>query len=106
MLSPKKITPSESRTIRLEAPSLEALLYKWVEEFIYLIDAEQLVCTDIDVQNICFTPPLVTLEATCKTEPIDPQKHALKTHVKAMTYANLSIAYTKYQSKIRYTLDI
>ena len=106
LLDPKNITPSGTHEIEIEAHSIETLLYKWIEEFIFLFDAEQLVCTNIKVQSIETHAPTKVLRGTCGTEIFDPKKHEAKAEVKAMTFAEMKITQAKDEILVKFTLDL
>jgi SHS2 domain-containing protein len=106
LLNPKTITPTDRYIVELEGHSLETLLYKWIEEFIFLLDAESLVCTNLKVHSINSNTSPIQLKGQCDTESFDPAKHEAETEVKAITFAELKITQTKDETRIRYTLDL
>ena len=65
----------------------ESLLVEWLNELIYLFDAEHALLKKFDVQSLSNT----RLKATCYGEKFDPSRHKIKTGVKAATYHMLRI---------------
>ncbi|MHA2060031.1 MAG: archease [Candidatus Ranarchaeia archaeon] len=106
LLNPKKITPTGNYEVELEGHSLETLLYRWIEEFIFLLDAEGLVCTDLEISSINHQTSPVVLKGRCGTESFDSIKHEARAEVKAMTFAELKITQTQDETLLRFTLDL
>ncbi len=65
----------------------ESLLVEWLNELIYLFDAEHILLKKFDVHSLSNT----RLKVTCYGEKIDPSRHRIKTGVKAATYHMLRI---------------
>ncbi len=101
MVEPEDVAEVEQRTVDVEAPDREALLVKWLNELLYLFDAEGLVFKRFDIQAIADT----SLKATCWGERTDPKKHRFKTGVKAATYHMLQVEVGK-KARIRVILDV
>ena len=77
----------EYRDIDLTAPDQESLLVKWLNELIYLLDAENIVFKRFDITRLNNTQ----LKAGAYGEKVDNSKHKLKTGIKAATYHMLKI---------------
>jgi len=75
------------RDIELTAPDQESLLVAWLNELIYLFDAEQLLFRRFDITRLSHTQ----LEARSYGERVDKSKHELKRGVKAATYHMLKV---------------
>ncbi len=80
----------------------ESLLVEWLNELIYLFDAEHVLLKNFDVQSLSST----RLKATCYGEKIDPSRHKLKTGVKAATYHMLRIDKDNKGYKAQIIFDI
>ncbi len=86
MVDVSKVEPVTSREVKLEASDLSMLLHSWLSELLFITDVEGLVFSEFDVKiedN--------RLEAVCRGEEINPEKHSPKTEVKAITYHRLSV---------------
>ena len=75
------------RDIELTAPDQESLLVQWLNELIYLFDAENIIFKRFEVTQLSNTH----LEARSYGHKVDSSKHRLKTGVKAATYHMLKI---------------
>ena len=75
------------RDIELTAPDQESLLVEWLNELIYLFDAENIIFKRFDVTQLSQTQ----LKARSYGHKVDSSKHKLKTGVKAATYHMLKI---------------
>ena len=80
----------------------ESLLVEWLNELIYLFDAEHVLLKRFDVQSLSNT----RLKATCYGEKIDPSRHKIKTGVKAATYHMLRIDKDNKGYKAQIIFDI
>jgi len=75
------------RDIELIAPDEESLLVEWLNELIYLFDAENIIFKRFDIIKLNNTQ----LKARSYGERVDSLKHKLKTGVKAATYHMLKV---------------
>ncbi len=75
------------RDIELIAPDEESLLVEWLNELIYLFDAENIIFKRFDIIKLNNTQ----LKARSYGEKVDSLKHKLKTGVKAATYHMLKV---------------
>ena len=75
------------RDIELTAPDQESLLVAWLNELIYLFDAEQIIFKRFDITQLNQTH----LKARSYGEKVDSSRHKLKIGVKAATYHLLKI---------------
>jgi SHS2 domain-containing protein len=81
------IKEAEYRDIELSAPDQESLLVQWLNELIYLFDAEMLLFKRFDIVRLTSS----RLKARAYGERVDKTRHKLKTGVKAATYHMLNI---------------
>jgi SHS2 domain-containing protein len=77
----------EYRDIKLNAPDQESLLVEWLNELIYLFDAENMIFARFDIAQLSET----RLRARVYGEKVDSSRHRLKMGVKAATYHMLNI---------------
>ncbi|MBI4288349.1 MAG: archease [Chloroflexi bacterium] len=75
------------REIKVEAPELESLLVDWLNELIYLFDAEHLLFSRFEIMELDGG----RLRARAFGEPVDPKRHEIRMGVKATTYHQLRI---------------
>ncbi len=86
-----KVKPVLRRTVRVEAPDLDALLVNWLSELNFLFFTEREIYKLFDVQEIHPTG----LMAVIHGEPIDYERHEIYTEVKAVTYHHLYVKQTQ-----------
>jgi len=77
----------EYRDIELTAPDQESLLVEWLNELIYLFDAENIIFKRFDIAQLSDTH----LKARSYGHKVDSSKHKLKTGIKAATYHMLKV---------------
>jgi len=70
------------RTVHLESVDDDTLLIDWLNELIYIIDAEQTVFGEFCV----LTHRPGSAEIVCRGETIEPERHRQRRDVKAATY--------------------
>ena len=75
------------RDIELTAPDQESLLVEWLNELIYLFDAENMLFKRFDITQLSPTH----LKARSYGDKVDSSRHKLKIGVKAATYHLLKI---------------
>ena len=89
------------RDIELTAPDQESLLVEWLNELIYLFDAENIIFKRFDITQLSNTH----LKARSYGHKVDSSKHKLKMGVKAATYHMLKIDKSN-GSKVQVLFDI
>ena len=75
------------RDTELTASDEESLLVEWLNELIYLFDAEGIIFKRFDITKLNPT----RLKARSYGEKVDSSRHKLKTGVKAATYHMLKV---------------
>ncbi|MEB3757061.1 MAG: archease [Desulfurococcales archaeon] len=86
-----KVACRKEIEVTVEGYDLENLLYRWIEELLYYLDAEGLVFSDFKVTRLQRSDESYILVAKVCGEKFDPEKHEHRTIVKAMTYAQMNI---------------
>ena len=99
------IEPREARHIELSNDEIDMLLFDFLQELIYLKDAERLLLRVRDVQidqkgEKCF------LKAEAAGEPLDAARHHQRADVKAVTLHDFSVEKEDGGWKARVLLDI
>ncbi len=106
MTDTSKIHPTIKRKIEVEAEDLEALLYEWLEEFIYLFDSKGLVFSEFKVESIQQTEGRYKLEGEARGEEFDEEKHPQRTEIKAITYHEMKIKQSPEKTVLEFVFDI
>ena len=88
--NPASLQLREQRQVRVEDDALDLLLLKFLEELVYLKDAEGLLLRATGVQLTRFGQRWC-VDAVLEGEGIDPARHELSADVKAVTLHQLSV---------------
>lgn len=83
MVDTSKVKPVEERRIHVEGEDLQSLMFKWLNELLYHSGSEGIVFSKFDVR---IDERRMILDATCRGERMDPDRHELRMDVKAATY--------------------
>lgn len=102
MVEPSSIKEAESREVRAQGDTPEALLVNWLNDCLYLHDVEGFVARRIDFAVF----EERRLHSLLWGEEVDPARHRLGTVVKAATYHQLTIRQANGGWEIRVILDI
>jgi SHS2 domain-containing protein len=101
---PEAVERRERRAVLLEEPDLELLLVRFLNELVYLRDAEDLLLHPDRV--VIDQGESVRLRAELYGEPIERPRHALTSDVKAATVHGLRVAKTTDGWTATATLDV
>ena len=99
------IEDRQRRLIRLEEQSADLLLFRLLEELIFLKDAEGLLLR-VPAVHIRRREGAFILEAEARGEPLDPLRHRLQADVKAVTLHRLRVEQTARGWEASVVLDI
>ena len=99
------IQPRETRRIELSNEQLDMLLFDFLQELIFLKDAERLLLRIREVQ-ITKRDENYFLKATVEGETLDAERHHQRADVKAVTLHNFSVEQVDDGWKARVLLDI
>jgi SHS2 domain-containing protein len=83
----ESIVERSRRYVEVISEDSDSLLVEWLNELIYLYDAEHILFSRFDIDNLNNNQ----LKAACYGENFDPLRHKLKLGVKAATYHMLNI---------------
>lgn len=90
MTDTSKINLSICKTIKIESEDPLALLYDWLDELIFLHDAEYLILSQFEVE-ITQNQETYSLQGSVCGEAFNPDKHESREDVKAVTYHLMDI---------------
>ena len=99
------IQARQTRRIELSNDKLDILLFDFLQELIFLKDAERLLLRIREVQ-IDHRDKMYLVKATAEGETLDPERHHQRADVKAVTLHNFSVERTEDGWKARVLLDI
>jgi SHS2 domain-containing protein len=86
MCDAESVLPKQTKKVELEAPDLEQLLVDWLSRLLFMCDVDDMLFSEFDI-----TITGTKLKAKLKGERLDPDRHHLKTDVKAITYHMLEV---------------
>ena len=97
-------TVRRARSVQIEAAGeeVEDLLVSWLSEILFAFDAESL--TPVAVEVTAFEEARAT--GVLWGEDLDPARHQLRQHVKAVTYHNLAIRRVGGRFEVRIVFDV
>ncbi len=98
----EEIEARRARNIEISAIDREALLINWLNELVYIIDAEQMLFKDFEVSSLTET----SLKGKARGEKIDIGKHHVKIQVKAATYHQLKVEETAEGWRAQVIFDV
>jgi SHS2 domain-containing protein len=82
----KDVRLVEERHVEIDGNDRDYLLFDWLNELLYLFDAERLLLAEFDVH---VAPS--GLKAVVRGELVDLERHQLEHEVKAITYHGLKV---------------
>jgi SHS2 domain-containing protein len=104
MVDPATVVPDAERTISLEAPSLDLLLYDWLSELIYLKDTEQQIFPAVEVEVDTRAPCRLT--ARLRGGRIEHGRTGLRADAKAVTFHQFALEPRDGGWRARVVIDI
>jgi SHS2 domain-containing protein len=99
------IRPRQTRHIELSNDKLDMLLFDFLQELIFLKDAERLLVRIREVQ-IDDRDEMYLIKATAEGETLDVERHHQRADVKAVTLHDFAVERTDGGWKARVLLDI
>jgi len=84
---PESIKEKMQRRVEIISEDKDSLLIEWLNELIYLFDAEHILFKRFDIESLNSNQ----LKAACYGEDFDALRHKIKVGVKAATYHMLKI---------------
>ena len=103
MTDPATVDPAKNYKLEVKGENIEDLLYNYMAELIFIKDTEKVFLSQFDVDIL---PNNTALKAVARGEPIDYNKHTIKTDVKAVTYHDLHVRVDKEGYSTRMILDL
>jgi SHS2 domain-containing protein len=96
------IKEKSQRDLEIISEDKDSLLVEWLNELIYLFDAEHILFKRFKIGSLGNNQ----LKATCYGEKFDPSRHRIKIGVKAATYHMLKLDEDSQGYKARVIFDI
>jgi SHS2 domain-containing protein len=89
MTTAAAVEPRVSAHIMLESPELDLLLVDWLSELLFRFETTGFLVARATVELV--TADVYRLGARIEGEPLDPERHAMKVLLKAVTYHGLQV---------------
>jgi len=102
MVDPETVRKTVERELSLEAGDLEELLFIWLNELLFIVDAEGLLFSGFEVKNVGDS----RLLATTSGEKINPERHKFLEEIKAATYHEMTVERQDSGWKARVIFDV
>jgi SHS2 domain-containing protein len=102
MVERAEVKPRQSIAVTVEAGDRESLLVAWLNELLYLYDAKRFVGWSCRISDLTDT----RLDAAVVGETVDPTRHVILSHVKAVTYHQLRVASTESGWEATVVVDV
>jgi len=103
MINTKQVEEKVEERVSVDGHDLESLMFNWLNELLYISDSKNLAFSRFEVK---VDDKNFKLEAICKGEEINPEKHETRTVVKAATYHQMKIWWEDNLWKAQVILDI
>jgi SHS2 domain-containing protein len=97
------VEPIKEYNLMVDGEDLNELLYNYIAELIYLKDTEKSFFSYFEIH---IAEDKKSLSSVVRGEPIDYDKHVIKTDVKAVTYHDLNITERNGEYVTRMVLDL
>jgi len=81
----------DATTITVDGRDLEALMVRWLSELNYRHTVDNVLYASFEGASIDNADEGLTLTATVRGEPIDPNRHTVYTEIKAITFHGMEI---------------
>jgi SHS2 domain-containing protein len=102
MVEPAAVEPRQTIPVTVEAADRESLLVAWLNELLYLYEAKGFIGRDCTVSSLTDA----RLDAVLAGETVDPTRHVIVSHVKAVTYHQLHVGRTAGGWEARVVVDV
>jgi len=103
MVDTAGVDPDKKHIVEVEGHDLSALMFNWLNELIFLSGSEEIMFSKFAVE---IDEKALKLTAKCYGEPIDREKHELRTEVKAATYHKMEIVEKDGEWRAQVIVDV
>ncbi|MBU0662582.1 MAG: archease [Candidatus Diapherotrites archaeon] len=108
MYDVSKVQAKASEKVEVKGDDLEELLHNFLEEILFRISAGERLYSFFGVNSIVKSPKTreFVMQAELRGEPVDAEKHVLKTEIKAVTWNQFRVEEKEGQWVARVLVDI
>jgi len=104
IMGKQQIKKSIKKTLSLTSSDLKSLLYDYMDNFLYLLDAQGFITSVVSKIEIKKKDNGYSLTATLEGDKVS--KYKAETHIKAATYAEMEIEEKQNKVTIQVVLDL
>jgi SHS2 domain-containing protein len=104
MINEKEINAEIKKDIRISAVDKKNLLYKWLEELLFLLDTEGFLLKEVNLLNIKGKDKF-ELTARVTGDKVK-EKYKIKGEVKAVTYHEMEVKEEKNKTVVQVVVDL
>ena len=97
------IEETEERALTVNAEDLYSLMFDWLDELLFLFEAESLVMNEFNIKVDAST---FSIKGKCGGGKFDPEKHESGTIIKAVTYNMMEVEKKNEVWHARVVLDV
>ena len=102
IVEPSRVEPHESREVRAQADTVDALLVAWIDECLYVHEIEGFVVRDV-AMSVCSD---TLAHGVLHGEPLDRGRHPVGTVVKGTTYHAVAVEVRDGRHEVRVIVDV
>lgn len=106
MVDLNDIKPSKNYKLRMKSQGIEELLFDFLSELVLLKDKDQILFSRFELKIEELKTKEYLLKANLRGEKINPQKHKLRSDVKAVTWHMFKLGKDDTGWKVQIILDI
>ncbi|MCW4004277.1 MAG: archease [Candidatus Bathyarchaeota archaeon] len=106
MTDTSKVAQTQEETVEAEAEDQYAILYNWLEALLVKFETENMLYSKFQITDWQETNEGFKIKAKVWGEKFNPQKHAQKVAVKAVTYHRMVIIEEPDRVLLEFILDI
>ena len=99
---PAAFKADHSRSVEVKGDDWPDLMVNWLRELLYMFNGEEQIVGNVAVTAINET----RLQATVASDDFDPQRHDIKTEIKAVTYHQIDVGPCEGGWRARVIFDI
>ncbi len=104
VLSDKKVKANKKIVVRAQGNDLEGLMYNFLEEFLFLLDADDFIASKVD--EIILDKKNFTILAKISGDNIGNKNKYEINHIKAITYSEMEIKHLPNRWISQIVLDV
>ena len=106
MTDTEKVSPDIEDSVEVEAEDEYAILYSWLEALLVNFETKNMLYSKFEISSIAETSEGFRVKAIVWGEKFNPEKHAQRVGVKAVTYHRMEIIKEIDKVTVEFILDI